>query len=109
MWSGSDDGNEYGPLAGAGAGAGAALTVCENGMVSQVLDHLDAGREAVAQRRWADAYELLRGADEEAPLAPEDLELLGEATQWTADPEAAMPYYERAYASYLEAENPRRA
>ena len=78
-------------------------------MVSQVLDHLDAGREAVAQRRWADAYELLRGADEEAPLAPEDLELLGEATQWTADPEAAMPYYERAYASYLEAENPRRA
>jgi class 3 adenylate cyclase len=77
--------------------------------MSQVLDRLQAGRDAIAQRRWSDAYELLKVADGEQPLGPDDLELLAEAAMWTVDPVEAIPYFERAYAGHLDAGNPRRA
>jgi DNA-binding NarL/FixJ family response regulator len=38
---------------------------------------LERGRQAFERWSWAAAYELLRAADQEAPLAPEDLERAG--------------------------------
>jgi tetratricopeptide (TPR) repeat protein len=37
---------------------------------------LDRGREAFGRRAWADAFDKLSAADQETPLAPEDLERL---------------------------------
>ena len=42
-------------------------------------DALDRGREAFGRWAWADAFEELSAADQEAPLAPEDLERLAAA------------------------------
>jgi len=44
-----------------------------------MADALDRGREAFGRRAWADAFDQLSAADREAPLAPEDLELLAAA------------------------------
>ena len=41
------------------------------------------GREAAARRDWGAAFVALAAADEEGPLAAEDLEVLGEAAFWT--------------------------
>jgi class 3 adenylate cyclase len=77
--------------------------------VSQVLDPIQAGRDAIAQRRWQEAQELLAAADGDGGLDADDLERLGEATMWVRDPVEGMPYFERAYAAHLEAGNMRRA
>ncbi len=42
-------------------------------------DTLDRGRESFGQQEWGDAYAQLSKADQEAPLGPEDLELLATA------------------------------
>jgi hypothetical protein len=42
-------------------------------------DALTAARDAYGRRAWAEARELLRRADDEAPLDPEDLERLAVA------------------------------
>ena len=44
---------------------------------------LERGRRAFQGRAWAAAYESLRAADEEAPLAAEDLERAGQAAYLT--------------------------
>jgi class 3 adenylate cyclase len=78
--------------------------------VTQIVDDsLEAGREAVRRRAWRDAYELLRSADGDGRLGAEDLENLAEAAWWTGHLEEAIALRERAYATYLEAGETRRA
>jgi class 3 adenylate cyclase len=78
--------------------------------VSQVVqDPLEAGRDALRQRRWAEAYDLLRSADEAAELNPEDLMLLGEAAMWNGHMDELLALLERAYRGYLQESNTLRA
>jgi class 3 adenylate cyclase len=78
--------------------------------VSQVVqDPLEAGRDALRQRRWAEAYDLLRSADEAAELNPEDLMLLGEAAMWNGHMDELLASLERAYRGYLQESNTLRA
>src|ERR687895_605436 len=79
------------------------------GWMSQVVDSLQAGRDAAAQGRWRDAYEHLSAADKEGALEAEDLEQLGLATLWAHDPRELLQYFERAYAAYVAAGNNARA
>ena len=76
----------------------------ESQPVSQVVqDPLEAGRDALRRRDWAEGYELLLSADESRELDPEDVMLLGEAAMWTGHMDAVEPYFERAYRGYLQA------
>jgi class 3 adenylate cyclase len=76
----------------------------EDHTVSQVVqDPLEAGREALLRREWAEGYELLRAADESMELEPEDLMLLGEAAMWTGHMDEVEAYFARAYRAYLHA------
>ncbi|HSL64044.1 MAG TPA: hypothetical protein VK874_05235 [Gaiellaceae bacterium] len=77
--------------------------------MTQVVDHLEEGRKAIAERRWRDGYELLRAADAESPLGAPDVELLAWAAYWLETITEVVPLLERAYAGYLEAGNRRRA
>ncbi len=77
--------------------------------MSQVVqDPVEAGREALRRREWAEGYELLKSADE-AQLGPEELLLLGEAAMWTGRMDEVNDYFERAYRGYLDARNKLRA
>jgi class 3 adenylate cyclase len=78
--------------------------------VTQIVDDsLEAGREAAQRRAWRDAYDLLGRADEEGRLAAEDIESLADAAWWTGHLEEAIALRERAYAAFVEADEPRRA
>ena len=78
--------------------------------MSQVLDDSHkAGREAARKHAWREAYDLLQLADADEPLGAEDLELLAESAWWTRPLEEAIDFRERAYAAYVEADEPRRA
>ncbi|HEY7003106.1 MAG TPA: adenylate/guanylate cyclase domain-containing protein [Gaiellaceae bacterium] len=78
--------------------------------MSQALEPpLEAGRDAVRRRDWEAAYPLLREADESAALAPEDLQLLGEAALWAGLFQDYIEANERAYKGYVEAGNLARA
>jgi class 3 adenylate cyclase len=61
---------------------------------------LAAAREALARRRWAEAYELLVVADRESELGAEDLEDLAEACHAQGRPDEAIRAHERSYAAY---------
>jgi hypothetical protein len=58
---------------------------------------LERGRQAFDRQEWAAAYELLRAADEDAPLAPEDLERAGRAAYLTGRDEDCVALLERAF------------
>ncbi|MDQ3986355.1 MAG: adenylate/guanylate cyclase domain-containing protein [Actinomycetota bacterium] len=79
--------------------------------MSQVLEQspLEAGRDAIERHAWHEAYELLSAADAAEPLGPEDLESLAQSAWWTGRLEQCISARERAYASYLQRNNPRRA
>ena len=70
---------------------------------------LEAGREALARKDWETAWQLLSEADGASPLEPADLEKLGEAGSWTNRQEQAFPVWQRAYQSYLRADDLERA
>jgi len=78
-------------------------------MAQVIEDPVQAGREALQRRAWNEAWDLLSTADENSELAPEDLELLGQAAQWTGHFQEWLATAERAYARYLEAGNRPRA
>src|SRR5262249_5579411 len=63
---------------------------------------LERGRSAYAERRWGDAYEALRRADEQEALAPDDLDLLSRAAALTGDLEAQLHHGERSYKAHLD-------
>ncbi|MEI5585278.1 MULTISPECIES: LuxR C-terminal-related transcriptional regulator [unclassified Agromyces] len=62
---------------------------------------LDAGRTAMAERRWAAAYEDLSRADAGEGLAPADLESLAMAAFLRGEAQAAVDALERAHARLL--------
>jgi ATP/maltotriose-dependent transcriptional regulator MalT len=64
---------------------------------------LKQGRDAYAARAWADAYALLRRADETEALAPPDLGLLATAAYMLGRDEDWVAAHERAHHLHLEA------
>ena len=70
---------------------------------------LSRGREAFQRKAWNDARAFLLAADEEAPLALEDLEWLGEATYLLGLPADAAAIQERAHREAVRRGDPRRA
>ena len=61
---------------------------------------LEGAYQALADHRWADAYQGLSGVSADQPLAGADLERLAEAAWWTAHPNECVDALERAYAAY---------
>ena len=66
---------------------------------------LDAGRAAVADRRWADALESLARVDARDGLAGSDLQLLAIAALLRGEPRASDDALARAYAAHLSDED----
>lgn len=60
-------------------------------------DRLELGREAFRQRAWGKAFEYLIAADEQAPLAVDDLELLATAADLIGNVAANNDILVRAY------------
>lgn len=70
---------------------------------------LEAARDAIHRYAWREAFELLTEAADEAVLAPEDLEALGEAGWWVARVDVSIEAREKAFETYLNQGNRRRA
>jgi class 3 adenylate cyclase len=66
-------------------------------------ERLLAGRAAHARRDWQVAFESLSEADREGELAGADLELLAEASWFTAHADLETEYKERAFKAYSAA------
>jgi tetratricopeptide (TPR) repeat protein len=66
---------------------------------------LDQGRDAFARQDWETAWQLLSEADAASPLEPVELEKLGEAGFWTNRHEQAVAARQRAYQSYMKADD----
>ena len=64
---------------------------------------LGTGREAFRRHAWSEALEAFAAAGRTADLAPEDLELEGEAAWWLGDPDTATDALEQAFAAHLDA------
>ena len=68
-----------------------------------MLRELERGREYYGRRAWGDAYRSLALADEAAPLAAEDLELLAMAAYLIGRDEDYLRALERAHHAHLDA------
>jgi class 3 adenylate cyclase len=77
--------------------------------VSTGVRSLEAGREAVDRHAWSEGYELLKESDEAGTIPPDDLERLASAAWWMGRLDDCISARERAFATYLDAENGRRA
>jgi class 3 adenylate cyclase/Flp pilus assembly protein TadD len=79
--------------------------------MSQILEEspLSAGRDAVARHEWHTGFDLLTQADEQEPLAAEDLVHLAEAAWWTGRLDAAIAARERAFGLFVDRGEPRPA
>ncbi|HEY6992734.1 MAG TPA: LuxR C-terminal-related transcriptional regulator [Xanthobacteraceae bacterium] len=64
---------------------------------------LGHARRAYEQRAWADAFRAFWRADQESPLAAEDLELLALAAYLTGRDEEYLRTLERAYSAHVNA------
>jgi DNA-binding NarL/FixJ family response regulator len=73
-----------------------------------VLDSLDRGRQAFAQRAWKDAYARLSAADADAPLEGRELEMLATAAYLIGNDEGSETAWSRAY-EWLRTRDKRRA
>ncbi|MGH3900022.1 MAG: BTAD domain-containing putative transcriptional regulator [Pseudonocardiaceae bacterium] len=72
-------------------------------------DPLQAAHAALVTHDWQRAFDLLSRADRAAPLCAEDLEGLAEAAYWLGRDRDALSTRQRAYHSYLQAGDHRRA
>ncbi|MBD0347674.1 MAG: LuxR family transcriptional regulator [Thermoleophilia bacterium] len=70
--------------------------------MSQVLDSLDAARNAASRHAWRETYSAYSGFDQR-DLTPHDLESFADAAWWTGKLEEAIGLRERAYAGYAAA------
>src|SRR5690242_10040536 len=68
-----------------------------------------AGRDAFARHAWRQAFETLSQAQQEQPLAVEDVERLAESAWWIGRIDECIAARERAYATYLDQGKPRSA
>jgi DNA-binding CsgD family transcriptional regulator len=75
----------------------------------EVNGPLQQGRDAYARRAWADAYESLARADQAAPLAAEDLELLARSAYMLGRDDDYRSGLERAHHAALRAGDAARA
>jgi class 3 adenylate cyclase/tetratricopeptide (TPR) repeat protein len=66
----------------------------------------ERGRDALGRHAWSEAYELLSDADATSALAPDELELLADASWWVGKLPDAIEARERAFAGYVRAGNP---
>ena len=62
---------------------------------------LARGREAFQRKAWGDSYRLLKSADDEAPLEPEDLERLAMAANLLGRDEESEGFIARAHQMFL--------
>jgi class 3 adenylate cyclase len=69
----------------------------------------DRARGALGRHAWNEAYELLSEADTAGALAPDELELLAEASWWVGKLPDAIEARERAYAGHVKAGDALRA
>ncbi|MEO6207447.1 MAG: LuxR C-terminal-related transcriptional regulator [Candidatus Limnocylindrales bacterium] len=60
-------------------------------------DAIAQGRAAFDRHAWTEAYQVLRAADEEAPLVVEDLERIGIAAHLTGQDDEAVTLWGRAH------------
>jgi len=67
--------------------------------MSQVIDSLDAARDAAARQLWRTSYEAFSSLDR-STLTPADFELFGDAAWWSGKLEEAIKQRERAYAGF---------
>ena len=70
--------------------------------MSQVVEFLDAAREAAGRFAWRQAYEAYSGVDRKE-LTPEDFESFGEAAWWSGKLEDAIKQRERSYKGFSAA------
>jgi class 3 adenylate cyclase len=70
--------------------------------MSNVVESLDAARQAASRFNWRDAYEAYSAASRDE-LTPEDLERFAEATWWMGGRDEAVGLRQRAYAGYTAA------
>ncbi len=77
--------------------------------LSRTSDELERGRQSYAKSAWAPAYESLARADEPAPLAAKDLELLATCAYMLGREDEWMRILERACNGHAEAGESRRA
>lgn len=70
---------------------------------------LERAHQAMDRHAWVQAFEDLLALDAEGDLGAADLELLGEAAWWSAQPKESVDAFERAYAAHIEEANPCRA
>jgi len=75
----------------------------------RATDDLGRGREAYLAREWAAAQASLSSADQDAPLGPEDLELLATSTFMLGRDNEAIGVLERAHQAHLDAGDSLRA
>ena len=73
------------------------------------VDPLEAGREAYERRAWPEAHRLLKDADAQGSLSPEDLEALAKSAWWVGLAGESIAVRERAYARYLDRNDRARA
>jgi DNA-binding CsgD family transcriptional regulator len=67
---------------------------------------LEQGRQAFERQAWGAAYELLRAADQEAPLAPEDLERASQAAYLTGRDDDSFSLLERSFRERMRQGDP---
>lgn len=69
-------------------------------------DILTVGREAIRRHDWGAALEALVESDRDDALSADDLVMLGDAYWWTAQPDAAVNTFERAFGAFVDADRP---
>ena len=85
----------------ASRGAGARRGV--RAETARTKDALNRGRQLFGRRAWVDALAELSAADQEAPLAPDDLERLATAAYLAGNDEESVGLWERAHRELLQA------
>ncbi len=70
---------------------------------------LERARKALDEHAWQEAYEALVSVADREDLSAEDLERLAEAAWWSAHPTESIEAFERAYAAFTAAGEPRHA
>ena len=78
-------------------------------MKASVSGNVEEARRAYAMRAWSDAYERFALADQAAPLAIDDLELLAWSATLCGRDDDYLKAGERIYHAYLEAGDDTRA
>jgi class 3 adenylate cyclase len=70
--------------------------------VSQLIEPLDAARNAAERQSWRETYDAYTSADR-AELTPADLERFADSAWWTGRLDDAIALRERSYAAYGDA------